>query len=93
MYSKIEAALIILKEQRKPMTARDMVRIAIEKKMIETKGKTPASTMGADFFNENKRRQGKNLPPRFSNLGGGLWSLTEWGLPPIPQVKNKNKPQ
>jgi len=93
MYSKIEAALIILKDQNKPLTARQIVEIALAKEIIETKGKTPASTMGADFYNENKRRIKKGLPIRFSNLGEGLWGLTEWGLAPVPKVKAKSKKQ
>ncbi len=91
MYSKTEAAYLILKDRKKPMTTKEMVKVALEKKMFETKGKTPSSTMGADFHNENKRKRSKGLPTRFTNLGQGFWSLTEWGLMPLPSAKPKDK--
>ena len=80
MYSKTEAAYLILKDHKKPLHVREIIRIALEKKMIQTDGKTPWSTLGADFYNENKRkiRQGKTL--RFLHIGNGIWGLIEWGL-------------
>jgi len=93
MYTKVEAAYLILKKYKKPLHVREIIRIALSGKMIETKGKTPWSTMGADFYNENKRRtrQGRDL--RFVSIGEGVWGLTEWGLTPaqIEAAKPKGK--
>jgi len=94
MYTKVEAAYLILKEHNKPLSLREIIRIALSRKMIETKGKTPWSTLGADFCNENKRRtkQGRDL--RFVCIGQGVWGLVEWGLKPVerkPKGKSKSK--
>ena len=90
MYTKVEAGYIILKDHEKPLHLREIIRIALEKKIIETKGKTPWSTLGADFYNENKRRtkQGRDL--RFVPIGDGVWGLVEWGLKPVER-KQKDK--
>lgn len=91
MYTKTEAAFIILKEHGKPLHIREIIRIALAKKMIETKGKTPWSTMGADFYNENKRRTKKGKDLRFCRLDVGTWGLTEWGLVPVEPKRGKKK--
>ena len=94
MYTKVEAAYLILKEYNKPLHVREIIRIALAKKMIETKGKTPWSTMGADFYNENKRRTKLGRELRFMHIDEGLWGLVEWGLKPVerkPKSKRKSK--
>jgi len=90
MYTKVEAAYLILKEYNKPLHVREIIRIALAKKMIETKGKTPWSTMGADFYNENKRRTNQGRELRFMRVDEGLWGLVEWGLKPVER-KPKSK--
>ena len=91
MYTKTEAAFIILKEYGKPLHLKEIIRIALLKKMIETRGKTPESTLSADFHNENKRRTKRGESLRFCRIGKGMWGLTEWGLTPIKAKKGKPK--
>ncbi len=93
MYSKTEAAYLILKEYKKPLPAKEIIRIALEKKMIQTEGKTPWSTLGADLYSENKRKVRRNEALRFLHIGEGIWGLTEWELTPaeIEVAKPKSK--
>ncbi len=77
MYSKAEAAYLILKDYGKPLHVKEIIRIALSKSMIETKGKTPESTLGADLYLENKRRTKRGKDLRFAHVGPGIWGLTE----------------
>ena len=87
MYTKTQAAFIILKEHGKPLHVKEIIRIALSKKMIDTKGKTPIATLLADFHNENKRRAKRNDILRFVRISPGIWGLAEWGLTPIKTRK------
>lgn len=78
MLSKTEAAYKILKVKRKPLHLNEIIDIAIRKNMIRTKGKTPASTLGADLYAENKRRKKQRRELRFRRVGQGVWALTTW---------------
>lgn len=78
MYSKTEAAYRILKKYKKPLHVKEIIRIALEKKMISTKGKTPESTLAADFLLENRRKEKQKIKPRFYKAGPAIWGLTEW---------------
>ena len=77
MMSKTEAAYAILKRTKRPMTAREIIDIAISEGMIETKGKTPDQTLNVDMYLENKRRDSQNKPKRFKRHENGYWGLTE----------------
>ena len=90
MYTKTEAAYIILKESNKPLHLKEIIRIALEKNMIVIKGKTPVATLGADFINENKRRNNQGRDLRFVRVSEGIWGLVEWGLKPFER-KPKGK--
>jgi len=78
MFSKTEAAYKILKEAKKPLHVAEIVKIAIAKKMIKTKGKTPESTLAVDLLLENRRRTKQGAKLRFVKVGSGTWGLTEW---------------
>ena len=91
MYTKTEAAFKILKDYGKPLHLKEIIRIALSNNMIETKGKTPASTLGADFHNENKRRVKRGESIRWCRLGEGMWGLVEWGLVPVEAKISKSK--
>lgn len=78
MYSKTEAAYMILKEKRRPLHIQEIIKIALDRKLINTEGKTPASTLGADLYLENKRKKKLGLKPRFVKVAPGTWALTEW---------------
>lgn len=78
MFSKTEAAYKILKEAKKPLHVAEIVKIAIAKKMIRTKGKTPESTLAVDLLLENRRKTEQGVKLRFVKVGSGTWGLTEW---------------
>jgi len=78
MLSKTEAAYKILKVKRKPLHLNEIIDIAIRKNMIRTKGKTPAATLGADLYLENKRRKKQGRELRFRQVGPSVWALTTW---------------
>ena len=71
--SKTEAAYLILTEYNKPMNVREIVKIALDRGLIEVKGKTPDSTLAADLLQENRRRTERNLPLRFRKVSPGTW--------------------
>ncbi len=73
--SKIKAAILILKEKKKPMKVEDIIKISLDKKIIATRGKTPATTLNADIINENHRRKKKGLKPRFKKMGPKIWKF------------------
>ena len=78
MLSKTEAAYKILKEAKKPLHVAEIVKIAIAKKMIRTKGKTPESTLAVDLLLENRCKTEQGVKLRFVKVGSGTWGLTEW---------------
>jgi len=75
--SKTEAAYQILKSAKKPMHVRDIIKTALAKGLIEVNGLTPESTLNADLYSENKRRQRQGKKPRFSKIAPGMWELAE----------------
>lgn len=75
--SKTEAAYIILKNAKKPLHVKEIIKIALAKGMIETKGLTPESTLNADLYLENKRRLKQGKKPRFVKVARGMWALAE----------------
>ena len=78
MLSKTEAAYKILKEAKKPLHVAEIVKIALAKKLIKTKGKTPESTLAVDLLLENRRKTEQGIKLRFVKVGSGTWGLTEW---------------
>lgn len=75
-YSKTKAAYLILKSHGKPLHIREIIKIALNKKMIKTHGKTPESTLAVDLLLENRRRKERGTKLRFKKVGPGVWGLT-----------------
>lgn len=76
MYMKmLEAAYEILKEKGEPLTAMKITKIAIEKKLIESRGKTPEASLGRDIYMEINREGDKS---RFVKVQPGVFGLKEW---------------
>lgn len=77
-----EAAIEILQELAPPraMHYRDLTRVALDRKLIATRGKTPEATMYAQILTEIDRYNRRGLRPRFKKLGQGIVSLTEDSL-------------
>lgn len=78
MFSKTEAAYKILKEAKKPLHVEDIVKVALAKRFIKTKGKTPESTLAVDMLLENRRRAKQGIKARFVKVAPATWGLTEW---------------
>lgn len=45
-----EAAEIVLRRSRQPLTAREITEIALAEGLLKTRGKTPAQTMSARLY-------------------------------------------
>lgn len=78
MLSKTEAAYKILKEAKKPLHVQDIIDLALAKKLIKTKGKTPNSTLAVDMLLENRRRTKQGVKSRFRKVAPATWGLVEW---------------
>lgn len=48
--SFLKAAISILKETRREMTATEVAEIALERGLVESKGKTPGATLAAQLY-------------------------------------------
>lgn len=83
MYAKTEAAFMILKQNGSPLHVKEIIRIALERQMIETKGKTPWLTLTSDLHSENKRTAKQGRDSRFIRVDAGVWGLVEWRLKPF----------
>ncbi len=75
MMSKVEAAFQILKKYNKAMTYKEIIEIALNSKMISTKGKTPDATLRVDILKENQRRTNSGRELRFDISTPGYVSL------------------
>jgi DNA-directed RNA polymerase delta subunit len=73
--SFLEAAYKILKRENKPLTSEEITKIALRYKLIETSGKTPERTMGAQIYMDIKRKGNKS---RFVKIEKGIFGLKEW---------------
>lgn len=70
------AAYIILKDINKALSSLELVRTALEREILETKGKTPEATMWSALYLEGQRKGNKS---RFLQIGQDKWCLSEWG--------------
>jgi len=73
--SKVEAAYLILKKNKKPMTYREIIEIALKENLIQTKGMTPEQTLRVDILHENRRREKQGVSLRFDISNKGVVSL------------------
>jgi HB1, ASXL, restriction endonuclease HTH domain/Asx homology domain len=68
--SFIAAAEILLCESRRPMCAKEMVKIALRRGLIETRGLTPENSMSAQIYVRSKKNDSL-----FYVSGGGTFGL------------------
>ena len=73
-----DAAELILRREGLPMSVRAITDIALADGLIRTRGKTPASTMGANFHLEGLRKARQGKSGRFVRFEKGKWGLREW---------------
>jgi uncharacterized protein YifN (PemK superfamily) len=70
-----EAAYFILKREKRPMTAREIVEIALKEKLIKTSSKSPDRDLAIQIY-DDIRLNGENSP--FVKVGRGLFGLREF---------------
>ncbi|MCD6551384.1 HTH domain-containing protein [Thermotoga sp.] len=70
-----EAAYFILKREKRPMTAKEIVEMALKEKLIKTSSKSPDRDMAIQIY-DDIRLNGKNSP--FVKVGRGLFGLREF---------------
>ncbi len=63
---------------QQPMHYAEITKLALERRLIQTKGRTPAASMYAVIHNEIKRHEEREESPRFVRHGRGLIGLTAW---------------
>jgi HJR/Mrr/RecB family endonuclease len=71
MVSFKDAAISILKKSNEPLTAKEITDIALADSLIETEGKTPEATMGAQLYVDIN----KNKDSPFLQVGRGKFTL------------------
>ena len=76
--TKVEAAYTILQELGSPQHYKDILKIAIDRQLINTRSLTPGSALISSILQENDARINAGLLPRFEPLGNGYYGLTEW---------------
>lgn len=79
------AAYVILRLENRPMTGQEITKIALEKEMLRTKGKTPHLSMGSCLYCDI-RNNGENS--RFKSFGPNLFGLRKWEGD-VEKVKNE----
>ncbi|MBF0276093.1 MAG: winged helix-turn-helix domain-containing protein, partial [Nitrospinae bacterium] len=73
----LEIAEIILKEERKPLKPEEIIRKAIEKKILVTNGKTPEKSMKARISTEIIRN---GFSSKFMRYAPNRFVLRELGF-------------
>ncbi len=82
--SMYEAATLLLREAGHPMTAADLTRLALDRALIETHGKTPVESMASALYSRAKDDEGSPivkvaLPGLVRSRRGSVkWGLREW---------------
>lgn len=80
VYFFAEAAEKVLEQfsNKRPMHFRDITKKALEQGWLDTEGKTPDATMGAQIYTAIKRAQRRGEQPRFIQHGKGVFGLSKW---------------
>lgn len=78
-----DAAERVLRERGEPVHYKEIVKEAISRGLISTKGLTPEATLIAVIVSENRRLRARGEEPRFVSYGQGMYGLAKWekGLP------------
>ena len=79
----------VLEEEKRPLSFYDIAAIALKKGYLETAGKTPERSMGAQLYTDIKNNAGKS---EFVQLGKNRFGLRSWGMEVIEEeVLKKEK--
>lgn len=68
-----DAAIKILQETKRPMTAPEICQVALERQLIKTLGKTPEASMGAQIYTDINEKGDQSS---FIKVGRGMFALT-----------------
>jgi hypothetical protein len=68
----------------RPMHYRDITKLALAERLVQTKGKTPEATLYARIIDENAAASRRGREPRFERYGKGFVGLTAWHAPAAP---------
>ena len=74
----LEAAYSVLKAAGEPLHFREITKRALERGLIETKGKTPAASLNAEITLDLKHAEASGETPTFVRVGKGIVALSEW---------------
>eukprot|EP00873_Tetraselmis_striata_P027713 jgi/Tetstr1/447977/TSEL_035281.t1 len=69
------AAVAVLRIERKLMSTGDICRVALERGLLQAKGKTPEATMASALYTDVKRKERNSI---FTRPQEGLFGLQEW---------------
>lgn len=81
-----EAALVILKRERRAMTAKDIVNMAVKEGLLATLGKTPDASLAGQIYNDIHRN--REMSP-FEIVGPRTYSLKEFNPPTLKETTLK----
>src|SRR5262249_6605393 len=70
-----QVALYLLERERRPMTAKEIVAIALKEGLIESGGKTPDATLAGQLYTE-MQRAGERSPIKL--IGPRTYAMTDW---------------
>lgn len=85
-----DAAIEILKESGEPLSYKEIASRAVEQGILNSEGKTPAATMGAQLYVDIK----KNKKSKFKKVGKGTFTLqaqTESVSSPLLLIQKQNE--
>ena len=76
----VDAAERVLLESdnQEPLNYNEITRLALERGLIRTEGRTPAATMYSAVLTEIRRHETRGEAPRFVQHGRGMVGLTAW---------------
>ena len=77
----LEAAYAVLDEMKQPMHFKKISALAIQKKYLQSKGKTPEWTMGARISTDVKE---KGIKSQFVRTDNGKYGLRKWRRSGMP---------
>ena len=63
---------------QQPMHYAEITKLALDRGLIQTKGRTPAASMYASIHSEIRRQEENGESPRFVRPGRGMFGLTAW---------------
>ena len=73
----VEAAYTILKSARIPLTVEEIVKRAMQKRLISPLHEKPSRTLRSCILIENRRKSKRGEQVRFRHYNENLWGLTE----------------